>query len=64
VGKGREALLNRPIFEGLPEVKEQGFEELLANVFETGKTWTAYATPLEVPRNGNITHFARRGASV
>lgn len=53
-GKKREELTGKPIFEGLPEVKNQGFEELLDNVYRTGETFTAYSTPLSVPRAGGI----------
>ena len=38
-GKSSARLLNKPIFEGLPEAKNQGFENLLDGVFNTGKTY-------------------------
>jgi PAS domain S-box-containing protein len=53
-GKTAADVIDKPIFTGLPEVKGQGFEELLENVFTTGKTFTAYARPLELPRNGKM----------
>lgn len=53
-GKSAETLLNKPIFEGLPETKEQGFEDLLEKVFTTGKTFSAYGLPVTLPRNGRI----------
>lgn len=53
-GKSRKDLLNKPIFEGLPEAKHQGFEDLLEEVYSSGQTYTAYAVPMELPRNGQI----------
>lgn len=53
-GKNREELMNKPIFEGLPEVRDQGFEELLSRVYKTGETFTAYSNPLRVPRDGRM----------
>lgn len=53
-GKRSGELLNKPIFEGLPEVKGQGFEELLYNVYTTGETFTAYGVPTTLPRGGTL----------
>ncbi len=36
-GKDAETMLNRPLFEGLPEAKEQGFDKLLTKVYTTGE---------------------------
>lgn len=53
-GRGKEFLVNKSIFEGLPEVKDQGYEELLNGVFKTGKTFSAQGIPVTLPRNGEI----------
>lgn len=53
-GKERDELLNKPIFEGLPEAKDQGFEELLEQVYKTEQTFTAFAVPTSLPRNQGI----------
>ncbi|MEI6950679.1 PAS domain-containing protein [Paraflavisolibacter sp. H34] len=53
-GRGAEDLANRSIFEGLPEVRDQGYEELLVGVYTTGKSFSAYGTPVSVPRNAGI----------
>jgi PAS domain S-box-containing protein len=53
-GRKREDLVNKSIFEGLPEVRDQGYEELLAKVFTTGKTFSALGIPVTLPRNGSI----------
>ena len=40
-GKTREEVLHRPIFDVLPEGREQGFEEIHRSVYETGKIFRA-----------------------
>lgn len=49
--KGRE-VVGRPVFEAVPEVRGQGFEELLDHVYHTGETYKAFGVPLDVFRNG------------
>jgi PAS domain S-box-containing protein len=51
-GKKSWEMLKKPIFEGLPEVRNQGFEALLENVYKTGETFTAQGVPSQLPRNG------------
>ena len=53
-GKEESELINKPVFEGLPEAKEQGLEQLLYNVFTTGETFVANERALNLPRNGKI----------
>ena len=53
-GKPGETILNRPVFEALPEAKGYGFEELLTHVLTTGETVTATERPVQLPRNGKI----------
>ena len=53
-GRSREELLHKSIFEGLPEVKDQGYEELLTGVYTTGKTFSALGIPVTLPRSGRI----------
>ena len=53
-GKTAADVLNKPIFEGLPEAKGQGFEELLYNVFSTGESVVADSVSVTLPRNGKI----------
>lgn len=53
-GRSKEELLNKSIFEGLPEVKDQGYEELLNEVFTTGKRFSAFGIPVTLPRDGNV----------
>lgn len=53
-GREKKQLLGKSIFEGLPEVKDQGYEELLRGVYTTGKTFTALGTPVTLPRDGKV----------
>ena len=51
-GSTSDRIIGKPIFEGLPEVKNQGFEDLLNKVFTTGETHRALGVPVTVPRQG------------
>jgi PAS domain S-box-containing protein len=53
-GKKADEVLNKPIFKGLPEVKDQGFEQLLYQVFTEGKRYQANEHPVDLPRTGSI----------
>ena len=53
-GKQRLELINEPIFEGLPEIRDQGFEEILDRVYKTGQTFSAYAIPITFPRDKGV----------
>lgn len=45
-GKPEADVMNRPIFDGLPDAREQGLEQLLDDVYLTGKTFTANERPV------------------
>lgn len=53
-GKKAEDVMNKPIFEGLPEAKNQGLEELVDKVYNTGEKFVANERPVNLPRNGKI----------
>jgi hypothetical protein len=53
-GKDAQNIVGKPVFEGLHEAKDQGFEVLLNNVFNTGETYTALEVAIKLPRNGRI----------
>jgi PAS domain S-box-containing protein len=53
-GTHAENVLDKPIFEGLPEAKDQGLELLIDTVFTTGEKFTANERPVQLPRNGKI----------
>jgi len=47
---GHRALVGRPLWDALPEVRDQGFEALLAEVFATGEPFVGHSMPLSVQR--------------
>lgn len=51
-GKDRADVIYKPIFEGLPDVKEQGLEQLLSDVYYKGVTVTASEQPFSLLRFG------------
>lgn len=54
MGHTPEEVLNKPVFEGIPSAKNQGFEDLLNKVYNTGETVVVYAEPVILPRNGKL----------
>lgn len=46
-----EAALNKPVFDLLPEVRDQGFKELLDSVYFTGQRFVAQELPVTLFRN-------------
>ena len=50
--KTLEQTLNKPAFEVLPELMEQGFKELLETVYTTGKRIVVDELPIIIKRNG------------
>lgn len=53
-GKTAEQVINRPIFEGLPEARDQGFERLLDGVRTTGESFSAVEVPVSLPRGEGL----------
>ncbi|WP_310397124.1 PAS domain-containing protein [Hymenobacter sp.] len=51
-GRSQAQALHTPLFELLPEVAGQGFEELLDGVLATGEPYVAYELPSLIDRNG------------
>jgi PAS domain S-box-containing protein len=51
--KSAEEVLHKPVFEGVPDARNQGYEELLNKVFYMGETIVLDETPLSLNRNGN-----------
>ena len=47
---GHRDLLGRPVFEALPEIRGQGFDELLDQVLETGEPFVGREVPFTVTR--------------
>jgi PAS domain S-box-containing protein len=52
VGRERKGFLNKPIWELIPEAKEQGFDIILKNVKETGEPFFGNEIPVLLVRNG------------
>jgi len=53
-GKTAEQVTGKPIFDGLPEARNQGLEALLEHVFNSGEKFEANEHPVNLPRNGHI----------
>ena len=53
-GKTGEQVVNKPIFEGLPEAKGEGLDQLIDNVYSTGEKFVAIEKTLNLPRKGKI----------
>lgn len=47
-------VVGKPLFEVLPEAAGQGFEELLASVYETGIPFEGKELPATIERNGQL----------
>ncbi len=45
-------ILDKPIFEAIPEARNQGFEGLLSKVMHQGETVKVYGMPVTLTRNG------------
>ena len=52
VGRSKEELIGKPIWEALPEAKAQGFDLLLQQVKDSGEAHFGYEQPVELLRNG------------
>jgi PAS domain S-box-containing protein len=52
-GKSAEGITGNPIFEAIPELSNQGFEELLAQVYSRGESFSASEIKTMLPR-GNV----------
>ena len=50
-GKTAEEVMHRPVFEGIPEAREQGFEGLLHGVYTTGERFAASERSVYLLRN-------------
>ncbi|HYR08484.1 MAG TPA: PAS domain-containing protein, partial [Longimicrobium sp.] len=47
---GHREILGKPLFEALPEIRDQGFYELLEAVRQTGEPWVGHETPVQLQR--------------
>ncbi len=51
-GKDAAQVMNKPLFDAMPDVKGQGFEALLDNVYQKGERFVANELPLTVTKKG------------
>ena len=52
LGRQEEDLLNKPLFEAVPELEAQAIKGLFDTVYETGKIYAAAELPVQFMRNG------------
>jgi len=50
---GHREIIGKPVWEALPEVAGQGYEEFLDGVYHTGEPWHARGMPIAVQREPN-----------
>ncbi|RYF82009.1 MAG: PAS domain S-box protein, partial [Chitinophagaceae bacterium] len=53
-GKSSEDVLGKPLFDGVPEAKSQGYEELMTDVLLSGQPYSANELPVTLLRNGDV----------
>ena len=53
-GRERDEVMNKPLFEALPEASGQGFEELLTGVYTTGEHFVAKELTVTLQRKGQL----------
>lgn len=53
-GKKLIDVLKKPAFEVLPELLEQGFKDLLDNVYNSGERFVIQEAPINLQRNGKL----------
>ena len=53
-GRTPAEVLGRPVFEALPEARDQGFQELLDEVRRSGEAFVAEGVPAQLLRGGTV----------
>jgi PAS domain S-box-containing protein len=53
-GRRYDEVINRSLFDALPEIKEQGIDKIAVQVFETGVPFSTVETPVSLLRNGKM----------
>lgn len=53
-GIAPEGVAGMPLFDAVREAKNEGYEELMANVLKTGKPYSGKEQPVSLPRNGKV----------
>jgi signal transduction histidine kinase len=47
---GHRDILGKPLYEAVPEIRGQGFKELLEGVRQSGEPWVGHETPVQLQR--------------
>lgn len=53
-GVEEDQVLFKPVFDGIPEARGQGFEQILENVYKTGQSFVAEERPIVLPAPGGV----------
>ena len=53
-GRTQKDVLNKPIFEALPELQGQGVDDLLQGVVDSGEPYTGKELPVSLKRSGKL----------
>ncbi|WP_461056292.1 PAS domain-containing protein, partial [Spirosoma arcticum] len=53
-GRTHQQVVDKPLFEALPEATGQGFEELLLGVYKTGIAYEGHELPVTLERHGQL----------
>ncbi len=53
IGKPKEQLMYKPLFDAMPEARNQGFEAIFSSVFKTGRRMVIEEIEARLLRNGN-----------
>ena len=51
-GKPQADIMNKPVFDALPDARGQGLEEVMKNVYQSGETFYASELPVSLVRHG------------
>ncbi|MDQ0638678.1 PAS domain S-box-containing protein [Pedobacter sp. W3I1] len=51
-GKSKDTVINRPVFQALPDAREQGLEQVMEEVYRSGEPFFANETPVRLLRHG------------
>jgi PAS domain S-box-containing protein len=53
-GRNEKEVLGKPILDVMPELRSQGIQELLDEVYTTGKPYAALELPVQIMKNGKL----------
>jgi PAS domain S-box-containing protein len=53
-GKEEKDVMGKPVFDALPDAREQGLEKIMGDVYQTGETFKASEMPVSLLRNGKL----------